>query len=70
MRTVERANNNNERSKEASFANDLAAKRKEVMSGTGSKKRGHKLRRRGRRMKEKKSWVSMRMLTAGQEAGK
>jgi hypothetical protein len=66
MPTLERANNNNERSKEASFADKVAAKRRRVMSGRGSKKREHNCS--GRRVEEKKSRVSMRMLTARQEA--
>lgn len=72
MRTVERANNNNEGSKEARFANGVAAKRRRDKERTGLEEEGAKLQRRGRRMEEetKKSWVSMRMLPARQEAGK
>jgi hypothetical protein len=40
IRTVERANNNNERSKEASFANGLAAKRKRGNERTGFEEEG------------------------------
>jgi hypothetical protein len=45
MRTVERANNNNERSKEASFADKVAAKRRRCNERTGFEEEGAQLQR-------------------------